>query len=237
VYKCHSYLTFLRTKLKFEKSGRRIKMNKELPFEPFDNKGKVVCQICGKSFLVISPRHIAVHKIKYADYTKRYPTAPLSSDAFNVKSKYGKNSTLFVDDADLKGDLLDEEIMVDEEPELDDLEFENEMHKIMEEVRDPMAAQKLRVLDHLRLHFANIEKDYMVRHYAPNKNLIYEFVTDFCDPVLRVVIQFPNTFWHNNDKHIDPLKNRKLEEQNWKVLIVDSRAPTPRDIDKVIDSM
>ena len=97
--------------------------------------------------------------------------------------------------------------------------------------------QKLRVLDHLRLHFANIEKDYFVRHYAPNKNLLYEFITDFCDPVLRIVIDFPDTFWHNNDKHIDPLKNEKLKEQNWKVLTVKGRAPSVQDIDSVIDSM
>jgi hypothetical protein len=212
-------------------------MSQELQFEPFDDKGKVVCQICGKSFLVISPRHLAMHKIQYSDYTKRYPTAPLSSDEFNVKSKYGKNSTLFVNDKDLTDDIIDEEIIVDEEPELEDLEFETAIHKVLEEVRDPMKAQKLRVLDHLRLHFANIEKDYMVRHFAPNKNLIYEFITDFCDPVLRIIIQFPNTFWHNNDKHTDPLKIQKMEEQNWKVLIVNSKAPTTIDIDEVIDSM
>jgi uncharacterized Zn finger protein (UPF0148 family) len=36
----------------------------ELLYPLFDEKGKVVCQICGKSFLVISPTHLSIkHKI------------------------------------------------------------------------------------------------------------------------------------------------------------------------------
>lgn len=212
-------------------------MNTELPFEPFDDKGKVICQVCGKSYLIISPTHLRAHKITFDDYFKRFPSAPKSSNEFNIKSKYGKNSTLFVNDSALKEEDFEEEIFVDEDPILDDIEFEAALNKVVDEVRDPIKMQKLRVLDHLRLHFANIEKDYFVRHYAPNKNLLYEFITDFCDPVLRIVIDFPDTFWHNNDKHIDPLKNEKLKEQNWKVLTVKGRAPSVQDIDSVIDSM
>lgn len=210
-------------------------MNEELQYEPFDMEGNVVCQICGKSYQVISPRHLAVHKIKFADYTKRYPDAPLSSKIFKAKSKYGKNNNLFVDDIDSS---LEEEIIVFEEPELEELEFESGMKKIVEESRDHMVVQKMRVLDHLRLHFANIEKDYTVRYISPlSKKLIFEYITDFCDPILRIIVQFPNTFWHNKDSYPDPLKNNNLEDHNWKVLTVDSRAPSPSDIDEVVDSM
>ena len=213
-------------------------MNEKLPYEPFDDEGKVVCQICGKSYQVISPRHLAVHKIQYADYTKRYPDAPLASEQFTAKSRYGKNSSLFVDDKDIGDDILDEEIYVDEEPELEEFEMENALKKIVEETRDPMALQKMRVLDHLRLHFANVEKDYSIRHISPiSKKQIFEYITDFCDPVLRIVIQFPNAFWHNNDNYMDPLKNDRLKEHNWKVLEVKSRAPSVENIDAAIDSM
>ena len=213
-------------------------MNEKLPYEPFDDEGKVVCQICGKSYQVISPRHLAVHKIQYADYTKRYPDAPLASEQFTAKSRYGKNSSLFVDDKDIGDDILDEEIYVDEEPELEEFEMENALKKIVEETRDPMALQKMRVLDHLRLHFANVEKDYSIRLISPiSKKQIFEYITDFCDPVLRIVIQFPNAFWHNNDNYMDPLKNDRLKEHNWKVLEVKSRAPSVENIDAAIDSM
>ena len=211
-------------------------MNEELQYEPFDDKGKVVCQICGKSYLVISPRHLAVHKIEYSDYTKRYPTAPLSSEQFTIKSKYGKNSTLFVKEID--EDIMEEEVYVDEEPELEELELETALKRVVDEVRDPVQVRKMRVLDHLRLHFANVEKDFTIRHISQiSKKQLFEYITDFCDPILKIVIQFPNTFWHNKDAHLDPLKNHRLREHNWKVLIVESRNPTVDQIDSVIDSM
>lgn len=213
-------------------------MNNELQYPEFDEDGKVVCQICGKSFQVISPRHLALHKIQYADYTKRYPSAPLSSEQFIVKSKYGKHSDLFVNDEDIDDAVIDEEILVDEEPELEELELETALKKVIEETRDPVQVHKMRVLDHLRLHFANVEKDFVIRHISPlSQKQLFEYITDFCDPVLKIVIQFPNTFWHNNDTSIDPLKNLKLEEQNWKVLEIKSKSPSAQDIDKVVDNM
>ena len=212
-------------------------MNEELQFPEFDDKGKVVCQICGKSYQVISPRHLAAsHKIEYADYTKRYPTAPLSSEQFAIKSKYGKHSDLFTNDID--DSVMDEEIFVDEEPELEDIEFEAVLKKVVQETRDPTQVHKMRVLDHLRLHFANIEKDYTIRQISPiSKKQLFEYITDFCDPVLKIVVQFPDTFWHNNDRSIDPLKNIKLKEQKWKVIEIKSKAPSAKEIDNVIDSM
>ena len=78
----------------------------------------------------------------------------------------------------------------------------------------------------------------MIEEYGRmSGRLKYQFITDFTDPILRIVIQFPNTFWHNNDRNIDPLKNQKLEQDGWKVLVVTERAPTNRDIQRVVDSM
>jgi len=42
-----------------------FKMNNELQYPEFDDKGKVICQVCGKSYQVISPRHLNLHKIQY----------------------------------------------------------------------------------------------------------------------------------------------------------------------------
>ena len=143
-----------------------------------------------------------------------------------------------MDDKDITDDIMEEEIFVDEEPELEDLEFEVALKKVVDEVRDPVQNQKMRVLDHLRLHFANIEKDYKIRHISKlSKKQLFEYITDFCDPVLKLVIDFPDTFWHNNDRNIEPLKYHKLQEKGWKVLIVNGKAPGPKDIDKVIDAM
>lgn len=213
-------------------------MNSELPYEPFDEDGKVVCQICGKSFQVISPRHLNTHKIQYADYTKRYPDAPLASEQFTAKSKYGKNSTLFVDDKDITDEVFEEEIVVEEQPELNDEEFEMALKKVVDEIRDPIQNQKMAILDHLRLHYANVEKDYRILHKSPiTKKFLYDFITDFADPVLKIVFDFPNTFWHNRDVVQDPLKFKKLKDSGWQIVVIKGKAPSARDIDSVIDSI
>lgn len=213
-------------------------MNEEYQYPLFDDEGKVVCQICGDSFQVISPRHLTKHKIQYSDYTKRYPDAPLSSDQFAVKSKYGKTKGLFTEDEDMEEVIGDEETYVEEDTDFDELNLDEIIQKQLREVKDPMMAQKAAVFEHLRLHFANIEKDYLVREISPlSKKQLYEFITDFCDPILRIIVQFPNTFWHNKDTNIDPLKRVRLKENGWKVVDINSRAPSVEDIDSAIDSM
>jgi hypothetical protein len=74
-----------------------------------------------------------------------------------------------------------------------------------------MDAMKAKILDHLRLYFANIKKDYMISQFGSDNRLKFEFITDFCDPVLKVVIQFPDTFWHNMEAAIDLNKLSSLQ--------------------------
>ena len=73
-------------------------MNEEYPYPLFDEKGNVTCQICGKSFMTISPQHLKKHNIKFADYFKRYPNAPKTSEKFDARSKYGKDKSTFKED-------------------------------------------------------------------------------------------------------------------------------------------
>jgi len=209
-------------------------MNEEYQYPLFDDEGKVICQICGDSFQVISPRHLTKHKIKHADYVKRFPEAPLSSSQFAAKSKYGKVKDMFSSD-DVIGD---DETIVEEDTDFDELNLDEIIQKQLKEVKSPMMAQKDGIFEHLKTHFANVEKDYMIREISPmSKKQLFEFITDFCDPVLRIVFQFPRTFWHNKDMNIDPLKRKKLKERGWKVVDINSKAPSIEDIDSAIDSM
>lgn len=216
----------------------------EYQYPMFNEQGKVICQVCGKPYLVISPRHLGTHNIKYDEYKLRFPDAPLSSEEFNASSKYGKEKTIFVEEemskfeeeADLPDDD-DEEIIVDEEP---DVEEEIDLTKLIEQERDEtdiMARSKNKILDHLRAYFTNIEKDYMIRQYGVDKRLKFEYITDFCDPILKIVIQFPKTFWHNQELAIDPNKNNKMREYGWKVIEFDSMSPTLEQIGAYIESL
>jgi len=204
----------------------------KLQYPAFDEEtGKVVCQICGKSFLVISPRHLGKHNITYAQYTERYPDAPLSSKEFSAITKYGKIKDLFKP-SDEPVDF--EEVLVNEEPNIEDI---IDIEAILKEksYNDPVKQSKIQILDTLKTYYSNIRPDYMIEEYGPNsKRLKYQFVTDFTDPVLKVIVQFPNAFWHNNDVNIDPMKNEKLKSDGWKIIIINKKMPTRKEIQKAV---
>jgi len=200
----------------------------EYPYPFFDEKGKVFCQACGKSYLVISPRHLATHNLTYSDYTTRFPDAPLANKEFAARGKYGKQKDLLKQSDEPAIEELSE--VLNEDPEI------QELQKLSESIEklNPIQAMKARILDHLKLHYLNIRADYLISQFGTDNLLKFEFITDFCDPVLKVVIQFPDTFWHNQEAALDPNKNIKLAEYGWKVIEIPSNNPSYKKIDKYI---
>lgn len=207
----------------------------EYPFPLYDEKGKVVCQICGKSYLVISPRHLQTHNIVYSDYTSRFPKAPLSNQEFKARGKYGKTKNLFIQPENEKKEEIDEFLKISE-PEIEELDDIEKFIKSETAHKDPIRSMKIKFRDHLRLHFSNIQMDYLIRQFGTDKRLKLEFITDYCDPVLRVVVQFPDTFWHNQDVCIDLNKIKKLESYGWKVFEIRSNNPSLDKIDKILEN-
>lgn len=210
-------------------------MNEEqLQYDMFDAKtGRVKCQICGKPFLVISPRHLsAKHNIKYEEYVKRYPTAPLSTKEFRAKTKYSKVKDIF---APKETDDEFEEVVVEEKTTIIE---EVDIEKILRHKSqlDPVKQSKSLILDTLRSYFTNIRSNYLIEEYSKmNGRILCHYITDFADPVLKIAIQFPKTFWHNRDIQNDPLKYERLRELGWKVIIINGKAPSRKDIQKILD--
>jgi very-short-patch-repair endonuclease len=194
----------------------------KLPFPEFDEKGKLICQICGKSFLTLSPKHLEKHNITFDDYRKRYPNAPITSKEFNARSKFGKNKELFADQQEKNPEPI--------EPEIEELDIEAILQKEIE--KNPMKAMKNRIKDFLRVHYSNVRSDYLIRQFGVDQKLKFEFITDFCDPILKVVIQFPDTFWHNNDLLLDMNKKLKLESYGWKYIEIPTNDPSNDLIDE-----
>jgi len=208
-------------------------MNEEYPYPLFDEKGQVACQICGKPFLTISPQHLKKHNIKFADYFKRYPNAPKTSEKFDARSKYGKNKTLFKEQEEKS--MLGDELVVNEQPEIEEFPMQKELERIIK-FQTPMERTKHKILDHLRLFYTNMKMDYSIRQFGKQDgNLRFEYITDFCDPVLKVVIQFPDTFWHNREEYlVDSVKRSKMEQFGWKVVEIKGNNPKLEFIGKVI---
>jgi len=218
----------------------------EYSYPMFNEHGKVVCQICGKPYLVISPRHLGTHNIKYNEYKLRFPDAPLSSEEFNASSKYGKEKVLFVEkemskfeeEVELPDEKIEEVIVDNDEPEIEDeIDLSMLLKKEKDESKDIMAKGKNRILDYLRVYFTNIQKDYTVQHRTIDNILRFHFITDFCDPVLKIVIQFPKTFWHNQEMAVDPNKNYKLRQAGWKVIEINSVSPSFKEITSHIQGL
>jgi hypothetical protein len=204
----------------------------EYPHQLYDEKGKVICQICGKSYLVISPKHLGKHNVKHSDYVKRFPNAPLSNKEFAARGKYGRNKDLFQS----QGEVIGDDILVDE-PVIEEINDVEEFIRT-ETKRNPMERMKARILDHLRLYFVNTKMDYLIREFGPIDGILkFEFITDFCDPTLKVVMQFPDTFWHNHDVNLDLNKVLKLRTHGWKVYVIHSANPSLAQIDDVLQDL
>jgi hypothetical protein len=201
----------------------------DYPYHLFDEKGKVICQICGKSFLIISPRHLKKHNISHGDYKARFPNAPLSTEEFKARGKYGRTK-LFP-----PKDEIGDETIVDEKEEEIDVE-EIAIKKVARKIyNSPMESMKAKILDHLKMRYFNIKQDYLIRQFGSDQRLKFEFITDYCDPVLKVIIQFPDTFWHNVEAAVDLNKNVKLKKYHWKIIEIPTVNPSFELIDKYLD--
>ena len=189
----------------------------EYPF--IDEKtGRVICQLCGKSYLVISPKHLQTHDVTYSEYKLRFPDAPLSCEEFTASSKYGKVKEMFT---------FEDETKVEEEIE-DEPEIEYHIEKVINiKKEDLFTRSKNKMVEHLKLFFFHIQKDYMISFPS------FQYISDFADPILKIDVECPNTFWHN-DTSGDTTRNQKLKSMGWKVIEIKSKAPTYEDIEKAI---
>ena len=213
-------------------------MSKEEYNHPFfDDDGKVICQLCGKSFMVISPKHLSgKHKIKYGEYKLRSPDEQRYPPGCPASRRYGKVKGIFDDDVKVEEmDDISKEFDGIEDPEIhEDMEVDiAKLTDTIKKFKDPMQEKKTKVLDHLRSYFSNIQQDYLVQLFDGGGKLNHEYITDFADPILKVNIEFPDVFWHNQG-NIDLTRDEKLKMYGWKVVYIPGNNPTPKIISKYI---
>jgi very-short-patch-repair endonuclease len=204
----------------------------ELPYPIFNEGGKVICQLCGKPFLVISPSHLKkYHGVTFEQYKLRFGNN-FSSKEFVTKMKYGKYKDKMKDpENDI---IIGDDIQIIDEPVIeDDFDVAKVLEKTLKD-KDPITKIRRQFLDRLRFHFANMRENYVVNDHTIGGVLKYEYITDFCDPILRIIVDFPQTFWHNVDSYYDLMKNRKLEEDGWMIITVLGRSPSFEDVDRAV---
>ena len=175
--------------------------------EKYDN-GKVVCQVCGKSFVILG-NHIKRHDMTTEEYKEKFPDCPMTSEQFKAKMKYSSNKNTMFDNND--------EIVVNEEPDIEEIEEE-----IIIEKSNSIEQSREEILDLLSTYFHNVKQNYMITKLFLDKRIEYEFITDYCDPVLKIIIDFPKAFWHNSDRYINYNRDHILEQDGWKVIKINS---------------
>jgi len=213
----------------------------QYPYEFLDNKQNTICQICGKKFISIVPSHLKMHNITMKEYRLRFPEAPIISPRSRTCIK--KNDKILITEKDAPvNEILDndkrdipkhdvnpiihEEIIFDDkQTSIDDLN-----------IKDICVADKDKILIYLKSFFKNIIKDYMIQEFSLNNNLVYETITDFADPILKLNIEFPNSFWHNTMSFNNPLRNIRLKEYGWKVIEIKKASPSFDEIEDILMS-
>ena len=188
--------------------------------EKFDDLGKVVCQECGKSFVFLSS-HLTKHNMTTNDYKLKYPDHPLSSNQFKAKVKYGqlnmfKNKK---EEAKIKSEEIDsDEILVLEEPVIENIKLPD-VKKVKLNTLDQ---SRENILELLLTYFPSIKQNYLIQKFMSDKRLEYEFITDYADPKVKVIVDFPKTFWHNKDRYVNANRDLVLENDGWKIIKINS---------------
>jgi len=201
----------------------------------------VKCEICGKEFQQITVSHLQTHGVTMKEYRTKFPNSPIVSftatrrkvaDVFkDQESKTIETEDIIYEEEEPDTDVIIEELDFDEIP--DDV---TETYVDTDQADDYCSIQKDTVLEILKKFFSNVKKDYLVRERSVNGSILYECITDFADPVLRIDIEFPNTFWHNQEPW-NTSRDQRLKEFGWRVINIYSKAPTFKDINKAISEL
>lgn len=189
--------------------------------------GKVACEICGERFKIITTVHLKKHKISLQEYKEKYPNAKLTGAKYSMSMKQ-KGNDIFkrkmeVDTiSDMKEPVIEESVSDDITPEIEEIAITDlDMEPVPE---DKIGQQIGTVLNIIKTYFPKTEKNYFIRKINLNNQLAYEFITDYADPMAKIIFDFPNTFWHNNH-HTNIFRNRRIKEDGWKVFTFNSKNP------------
>jgi hypothetical protein len=190
---------------------------------PKGKNGKAVCQECGGEFMLISPAHLKKHGITMAEYKLKYPGCPVSGAEYKATKNVYHDSILFKNDEGLPSEPLDDDIAL---AELSEGIYKHSILNL-----EGVSKNKADILTFLHDAYPYLEDNYSIekRHFH-DESLLWKYITDMADPIKKVIFDFPDAFWHNEDAYPDPQKYDKLREDGWIVIVVDKHYPTAQDV-------
>lgn len=222
----------------------------EYPYPLTDEHGNCICQLCGKSSKTMTPQHLTkLHNIDMKTYRARFPQAVLVSQQTKDRHKdaqlerFMKITKPEVEDQAIR--IQDYDIITDSEDNSkskNDNIYKQKLDEEVNKVLNPIQTQsltntpqfetipdrsiekfrniKIGIINKVKELLPNIQVNGLVRKITGGGHLVFEFITDFADPILKVIVDFPDSFWHNSDTYTDPNKDTKLKNAGWKIIKV-----------------
>lgn len=191
----------------------------------YDEDGKVICQVCQKSFHFITPRHLNLHNITSDEYKEKYNTPLFRKDFYTEGKKRGRPSTIEKHPVEilLNKPVIEELVEFKECDEIKDLSV-NKVQKVKNHL-DPME-DKNDIIDFLKTIYKDIEINTFITKHDKNGCIVYSYMTDIIDRKSKTIFDFPNSFWHNVQVGVsNHIKKRMLENDGWKFVEITVTMP------------
>ncbi len=185
-----------------------------------------ICKVCGKEFKRVTIQHIRKHNIiSFKEYNEKYPIdinneelnkSPEVEDLFN-----DKNNTVF---EELKDNTFEE---MEEIKVLKDETIKNKpiMDTFVKLDHNP---DKSQILGYIKEKYPNAINNYFIKSKSGTL-----YITDICVPNKRLIFDFPDSIWHNQDMHElcnKESRDKILKSEGWKIIRINSKMPKVNDL-------
>ena len=205
-------------------------------YERFDEGGKVICQVCGKSLGFVTPAHLKTHKMRFAEYKEKFKDFPLKSLPWEAKAN--KNNKI-----DLFKKIVDENEKIENIKPIKPKPIKTKNIKLKEKNTPKTKIKrtisgfqgKNNIFNLLKKSYPNLVMNYYIDKKLNTGAYEYYFITDMADPVTKIDFEFPDTFWHNNDNVFNVNRDTILKRDGWRVLVFKGASPKPKNIEKDLD--
>ncbi len=205
----------------------------------YTEDGKIICQICKKSFHFITPRHLSLHgDITLDEYKEKYSAPIFRKDFYTEGAKRGRKSSTTKEhtvEIILNKPIVEELIEFQDNDIIKNLSV-NKVKKIKNHL-DPME-DKNDIIDFLKTIYKTIETNTYITKYDKNGSIIYSYITDIIDRKSKTIFNFPFSFWHNMETGISPhVKKRMLESDGWNIIEITTSMPRLHNVKEKLSNI
>ena len=194
-----------------------------MKYPKFSENNKVICQVCGKEFLVIGAAHLKTHGMATEKYHELFPEAPMSCEEYRAKFRYNNFRDMFKKDTNSESENKSEGEIKRKIIKYDDFD-------------DPsIPIEKLTIFKELKKFYPTLEINFAIEKFHPDGRMEYQYITDIGDPISKTDFEFPNVIWHNTSKRTDLQRDLKLIKDGWRIITIESTSPNIEEVKKNLD--